>query len=104
LGSRADAVGVELKKVRQPFGVGHCYTDAAGVYERHLPAPAHAVGKSHRRQIERKQLTLRTRIKRVARKTLCFSNSVFMHDPVMGLFVNRSEFGTPVSTARTNNS
>lgn len=95
-GSRADAVFVELKKLLKPFGLVHFYTDAAGVYARHLPAPVHTVGKIHTQQIERKPLTLRTRIKRLARKTICFSKSVFMHDTVIGLFVNRYEFGTPV--------
>ena len=32
----------------------------------------------------------------LARKTMCFSKSVFMHDTVIGLFVNRYEFGTPI--------
>jgi insertion element IS1 protein InsB len=94
LGSRADKVFVELKKLLTPFGLEHFYTDAAGVYDRHLPAAAHTVGKLHTQQIERKHLTLRTRIKRLARKTLCFSKSIFMHDTVIGLFVNRYEFGT----------
>jgi len=75
---------------------GAFYTDGAGVYERHLPASAHTVGKSNTQQIERKHLTLRTRIKRLARKTICFSKSVFMHDTVIGLFVNRYEFGAPI--------
>jgi insertion element IS1 protein InsB len=96
LGSRADKVFVELKKLLKPFGLGHFYTDAAGVYERHLPLSAHTVGKSNTQQIERKHLTLRTRIKRLARKTICFSKSVFMHDTVIGLFVNRYEFGTRI--------
>ena len=78
-GSRADKVFVKLQKLLTPFGLVHFYTDAAGVL-----------------QIERKHLTLRTRIKRLARKTICFSKSVFMHDTVIGLFVNRYEFGTPV--------
>jgi len=95
-GSRADAVFVELKTLLKPFGLEHFYTDAANVYKRHLPATAHTVGKRHTPQIERKHLTLRTRIKRLARKTLCFSKSVFMHDTVIGLFVNRYEFGIPV--------
>jgi len=95
-GSRADAVFVELKTLLKPFGLEHFYTDAANVYKRHLPATAHTVGKRHTQQIERKHLTLRTRIKRLARKTLCFSKSVFMHDTVIGLFVNRYEFGIPV--------
>jgi insertion element IS1 protein InsB len=89
-------VFVELKKLLTPFGLVHFYTDAAGVYRRHLSAATHTVGKIHTQQIERKHLTLRTRIKRLARKTLCFSKSVFMHDTVIGLFVNRYEFGTPV--------
>ena len=46
--------------------------------------------------MERKHLTLRTRITRLARKTICFSKSIQMHDIVMGLLVNRYEFGLPV--------
>jgi insertion element IS1 protein InsB len=42
---------------------------------------------------ERKHLTLRTRIKRLARKTICFSTSMQMHDMVIGLFVNRHDLG-----------
>ena len=68
----------------------------SGVYDRHLPARAHTVGTVHTQQIERKHLTLRTRLKRLARKTIWFSKSVFRHDPVIGLFMNRYEFGTPV--------
>jgi insertion element IS1 protein InsB len=53
-------------------------------------------GKRNTQKIERKHLTLRTRIKRLTRKTICFSRSVQMHDIVIGLFVNRYEFGLPV--------
>jgi insertion element IS1 protein InsB len=95
-GSRADAAFVELQKLLKPFGLEHFYTDAAGVYDRPLPAGAHTVGKIYTRQIERKHLTLRTRIKRLARKTICFSKSVFMPGTVIGLFVNRYEFGIPI--------
>ena len=42
---------------------------------------------------ERKHLTLRTRIKRLTRKMICFSTSMRMHDMVIGLFVNRHDFG-----------
>ncbi|MBF0290462.1 MAG: transposase, partial [SAR324 cluster bacterium] len=45
---------------------------------------------------ERKHLTLRTRIKRLTRKTICFSKTVKMHDIVIGIFVNRYEFGIPI--------
>jgi insertion element IS1 protein InsB len=46
--------------------------------------------------IERKYLTLRTRIKRLARKTICVSKSILMHDAVIGLFINRFGFGLSV--------
>ena len=46
-------------------------------------------GKRNTQRIERKYMTLRTRIKRFARKTICFSKSIQMHDIVIGLFVNR---------------
>jgi insertion element IS1 protein InsB len=96
LGTRADAVFEQLHAWLQPFGLVHFFTAAAGVYKRHLPAAGHPVGKLYTQQIERKHLTLRTRIKRLARKTICFSKSVLMHDLVIGLFVNRYEFGNAV--------
>jgi insertion element IS1 protein InsB len=67
-----------------------------GAYTRQLDADAHNPGKRHTQKIERKHLTLRTRIKRLTRKTICFSRSIEMHDLVIGLFVNRYEFGLPV--------
>jgi insertion element IS1 protein InsB len=45
----------------------------------------------------RNHLTLRTRIKRLVRKTLCVAKAIELHDIVIGLFVNRYEFGLPVS-------
>ena len=89
VGSRADTGCVQLQQLLRPFGLGHFYTDAAGVYQRHLPASTPTVGKLHTQQLERKHLTLRTRIKRLARRPSCFSKSVFMPDTVIGLFVNR---------------
>ncbi len=58
-----------------------------------MEAEQHTVGKAHTQKIERKHLTLRTRIKRLVRKTICFSKSIQMHDIVIGLFVNRYAFG-----------
>ena len=36
---------------------------------------------------------VRMRIKRLMRQTICFSKSIQMYDIVIGLFVNRYEFG-----------
>jgi insertion element IS1 protein InsB len=41
-------------------------------------------------------INLRTRIKRLVRRTLCFSKTERMHDLVIGLFINRYEFGQPL--------
>jgi len=46
-----------------------------------------------RPKIESKHINLRTRIKRLVRRTICFSKTEQMHDLVIGLFVNRYEFG-----------
>ena len=38
-------------------------------------------------------MNLQTRIKRLMRRTICFSKTMTMHDLVIGLFINRYEFG-----------
>ena len=42
--------------------------------------------------LERKHLTLRTRLKRLTRRTICFSKSVVVHDTLIGLFINHYFF------------
>jgi IS1 family transposase len=93
LSTREDSAVLQLKALLQPFGIQHFYTDGWGAYERHLDEKQHTVGKRYTQKIERKHLTYRTRIKRLARKTICFSKSELMHDTVIGLFINRFEFG-----------
>jgi insertion element IS1 protein InsB len=75
---------LQLHALLALFGITHYYTDKAGVYQRHLPPAQHSVGKLTMQKIERKHLTLRTRLKRFARKTLCFSRSFLMHDLLSG--------------------
>ena len=90
-------LSVAIKALLAPFGIMQFYSDGWGAYERHVAPGFHTVGKRNTQQIERKHLTLRTRIKRtpwaersaVARKTICFSKSIVMHDGVIGLFMHR---------------
>lgn len=91
-GRRKDKVFLQLKALLEPFGIRRYCTDGWGAYERHLPIDKHEVGKRKTQKIERKHLRLRTRIKRLARKTICFSKTELMHDLVIGLFINRYEF------------
>jgi insertion element IS1 protein InsB len=92
-GRRTDEVFLQLKTLLEPFGLTRYYTDYWGAYTRHLDPDVHSPGKQHTQKIERKHLTLRTRIKRLVRKTICFSKTTQMHDIVIGLFVNRYAFG-----------
>jgi insertion element IS1 protein InsB len=95
-GRRTDEVFVQVKALLEPFGITRYHTDYWGAYTRQRDAEAPSLGKRNTQHIERKPLTLRTRIKRVTRKTICFWRSIEMHDIVIGLFVNRYEFGLPV--------
>ncbi len=95
-GRRQDEVFFKRKALLEPFGITRYYTDYWGAYTRHIDADKHQPGKCNTQKIERKHLTLRTRIKRLTRKTICFSKSIQMHDIVIGLFVNRYEFGLRV--------
>ena len=92
-GQRKDEVFLQLKKLLEPFGIKKYCTDGWGAYQRHLSVEEHEIGKRKTQTIERKHLRLRTRIKRLVRRTICFSKSEQMHDLVIGLFINRYEFG-----------
>jgi len=96
-GERKDVVFRELKSLLSPFNITRFYTDDWGAYERNLKEFEHHVGKRNTQRIERKNLNLRTRIKRLCRKTICYSKSVEMHDIVIGLVINILEFGCCVN-------
>jgi len=80
----------------RPFGISRFYTDHAGVYQRPPSLESHEVGKQHTHKIEPTHLPLRTRIKRVARKTIGFAKSIMRHESILGLFMNRDEFALPI--------
>lgn len=91
-GKRDDATFQQLQALLEPFPITCYYTDDWGSYQRHLPPEQHHIGKRYTQRIERTHLTLRTRIKRLARRTLCFSKLESLHDTVIGLFINRYGF------------
>ena len=95
-GKRKDVVFKALKALLEPFNIKRYYTDDWGAYERHLDSNKYEIGKKNTQKIERKNLNLRTWIKRLTRKTICFSKSVKMHDIVIGLLINKVEFGVDI--------
>jgi insertion element IS1 protein InsB len=95
-GRRKDDVLLRLQKLLEPFGITKYSTDGWGAYERHLDAEQHHVGKENTQKIESKHINLRTRIKRLVRRTLCFSKTERMHDLVIGLFINQYACGRAI--------
>jgi len=95
-GRRKDTVFLQRKALLEPFGITRFYTAGWGAYERHIDPEQHAVGKQHTQKIESKPINLRTRMKRLVRRTICFSKTTTIHDLVIGLFINRYEFGVAI--------
>ena len=80
------------------MGIRRYYTYDWGFYERFLESDKHEVGNINTQKIERKNLNFKTWIKRLTRKTICFSNLEKMHDIVIGLLINKVEFGLDIHT------
>src|SRR5262249_30420343 len=95
-GRRKDAVFLKLQQLLEPFGITTFYTDGWGAYERHIDTKKHHVGKENTQKIESKHINLRTRMKRLLSRHICFSKTERMHDLVIGLFINRYEFGRAI--------
>ena len=96
LGKRRDNVFKRLKKLLIPFGIQHYYSDNWGAYQRQLDPEQHTTSKANTQKIERKNLNFRIWIKRLARRTICFSKCEKMHDIVIGLLINKLEFGVKI--------
>lgn len=88
LGRRTDASCEQLLKKLSDCQVLRYCTDAWESYEKLLPATHHWVSKAMTQDIERQNLNFRTRLKRLQRRTICFSKSEAMHDAVLKLYIH----------------
>jgi insertion element IS1 protein InsB len=68
------------------------FSDDNFAYHDVIPPNILCTGKRNTQRIERKHLTFRTRLKRLARKTICYSKSLDMHMTLFGLLINTLEF------------
>ena len=76
----------------RPFVVGRkawLFADDFSIYSKELPRAKHIVGKRFTQWIERTNLTLRSRLKRLVRKTIGSSKSIEIHDKAIGTFIER---------------
>ena len=91
-GRRTDKSCSFLMEKLSIFRIHRYYTDDWQSCRKYIPASKHIVGKADTWRIERKNLNFRTHIKRLSRKTICFSKNEKVHDNVIGLYINRYYF------------
>ncbi len=89
-GRRTDANCRLLYRKLSAVEVNRFHSDKWEAYQKSLPHHKHDIGKQGTRNIERRNLTFRTRIKRLQRRTICFSKSNEMHDAVIKLHIHYS--------------
>lgn len=83
----------ELLTLLKPFPIGTVYADGNYAYRDKITEGNLIVGKKNTQNIERNHLTLRTRVKRLCRKSICFSKKLSIHKAVIGTFINTHFFG-----------
>jgi insertion element IS1 protein InsB len=89
-GRRTDHNCASMLKKLADSRVQRFHTDKWESYRKLLPKKKHAIGKAGTCNIERHNLNFRTHVKRLQRRTICFSKSVEMHDAVIKLYVQHS--------------
>ena len=78
-----------LKRVIDTLLLSNCrriYTDGWRVYRQIIPPKIHKVKRFGTNRIERRNLTLRTHLKRLNRKTICFSKSIIMLEACLKIY------------------
>jgi insertion element IS1 protein InsB len=93
-GKRTDKDFLALWILLQSFPISVDHTDNWASYSRYIPAGMHRIGKDNTWKIERKNLNFRTHIKRLSRKTICFSKSELIHDNVIGMYIENFYYKT----------
>lgn len=61
-------------------------TDGLNIYQSLIPSAIHRIGLTYTRHIERHNLNLRTHLKRLSRKTICFSKSKEMLEACLKIY------------------
>jgi len=74
------------------LNINMVYSDNNFAYHDIIHSNILTTGKKNTQKIERKHLTFRTRLKRLSRKTICYSKSFDMHSIVVSLLIHHLEF------------
>jgi insertion element IS1 protein InsB len=95
-GKRQDKDFLKLWALLQNFCIVRYHTDDWSSYSKYIPACKHKVGKDCTWKIERKNLNFRTHLKRLNRKTICFSKNEEIHDNVIGMYIEMFYYKTGI--------
>lgn len=89
IGERSDHSCRHLFKQLKRCQVLRFCTDEWKSYQKLIPSSQHWVGKRWTQDIERQNLNFRTHVKRLQRKTICFSKSDEMHEAMIRLYIDQ---------------
>jgi IS1 family transposase/transposase-like protein len=89
IGKRNDATCKKLFKKLAHLDIDKFYTDDWKSYKKYIPPDKHVVSKKKTQKIERQNLNFRTHIKRLCRRTICFSKKDDMHYGMIKAYIFR---------------
>ena len=89
-GKRDNETCKKLLDKMKCFPINRYFTDDWESYSSLLPAGKHVISKAYTWKIERLNLTFRTHLKRLCRKTICFSKSEQVHDKLIGIYIENN--------------
>ncbi len=88
IGGRSYKDLVILINLLESLDIGYYCTDAYKIYKKYFKHNKnHIVSKKYTQDIERNNLNFRTHIKRLNRRTICFSRNFIIHRNVIGLYI-----------------
>lgn len=93
-GKRTDKDFLILWNMLKVFDIAKYHTDNWSSYSKYIPPHRHSIGKENTWKIERKNLNFRTHLKRLARRTICFSKNEMIHDNVIGMYIEKYYYKT----------
>jgi len=87
LGKRTDESFKKLWDKLSNYKISTFYTDNWASYSKIIPKNKHIISKRETVHIERNNLNLRTHIKRLSRRTICFSKAEDMHENLIKIYL-----------------
>ncbi len=93
-GSRKDETCRKRLDLLVPFNIRFMTTDNWGSYAREIEPEKPLLGKIFTQRIERHNLTLRIHIKRLARRTICYSRSIEIHEKLIDAYIEKHRYNT----------